>query len=255
MAAYTDPGTVKASRTAFEIIETIAREDGGRVTEVADELGLAKSTVHRHLATLEDLEYVVKDGNEYRIGFRFLKLGEQTRKRSDAYQMARKKVQKVAEQTAERAQFVVEEHGKAVYVFGATGEHAVKTNSEIGKYRPLQSMAAGKAILAALPDERVEEIIRQHGLPSMTENTITDRDELYAELDVIRERGYSISDQETLLGLRAIGVPIERPDGDVFGAFSVSGPTHRVQGDRLEESIPNILLGTANELELDMKYS
>lgn len=255
MATYTDPGTVKATRTGFKIIEMLAREDGGRVTEIAAELGLAKSTVHRHLATLDDLEYVVKDGDEYRIGFRFLELGEQTRKRSDTYQIAKKKVNKIAEQTDERAQFVVEEHGKAVYVFGETGEHAVQTNSEIGKYRPLQSMAAGKAILAFLPEARVEEIIHQHGLPALTENTITDEVELYEELEEIRKRGYSINNQETIPGLRAIGVPIECPDGGVFGAFSVSGPTHRVQGERLEETIPNILLGTANELELDMKYS
>ena len=255
MAAHTDPGTVQATGTAFDIIELLAREDGGRITEIASELGLAKSTVHRHLATLEELEYVVKEGGEYRISFRFLKLGEQTRKRTETYQMAREKVEKIADQTDERAQFVVEEHGKAVYVFGATGEHAVQTNSEIGKYRPLQSMAAGKAILAFLPEERVEEIIDRHGLPALTENTITDEDELYAELEEIRERGYSINDQETIPGLRAIGVPIECPDGGVFGALSVSGPTHRVRGERLEETIPDVLLGTANELELDMKYS
>lgn len=255
MTAYSDPGTVKATGTTFEIIETLAREDGGRVTEIAAELGLAKSTVHRHLATLEELEYVVKDGNEYRIGFRFLKLGEQTRKPTETYQMARKKVSKIAEQTDERAQFVVEEHGKAVFVFGETGAHAVQTDSEIGKFRPLQSMAAGKAILAFLSEARVEEIIRRYGLPALTENTITDADELYEELEEIRERGYSINDQETIPGLRAVGVPIEWPDGGVFGALSVSGPIHRVQGEHLKETIPNILLGTANELELDMKYS
>ncbi|WP_323173389.1 IclR family transcriptional regulator [Natrialba sp. PRR66] len=255
MATYSDPGTVKATRTTFEIIETLAEADGGQVTEIANKLGLAKSTVHRHLATLEDLEYVVKDGDMYRIGFRFLKLGEETRKCTDTYQMASQKVKKIAEQTSERAQFVVEEHGKAVYVFGETGEHAVQTNSTIGKSRPLQSMAAGKAILAHLPEERVTEIIRENGLPAMTENTITDEDELYEELAEIRERGYSINNQETIPGLRAIGVSIECPDSGVFGALSVSGPTHRVQGDRLEETIPSILLGTANELELDMKYS
>lgn len=255
MPAHTDPRTVKATRTGFEIIETLARKDGARVTEIAAELDCAKSTVHRHLATLEELEYVVRDGERYRLGFRFLKLGEHTKKRSEAFQMARRKVEKIAEQTAERAQLVVEEHGKAVFVFGETGEHAVHTDSEIGKYRPIQSMAAGKAILAFLPEERVAEIIDRHGLPSVTENTITDEAELYEELEAIRERGYSFSDQETIAGLRAVGVPIERPDGGVFGAFSVSGPTHRMQDDHLEETIPNILLGTANELELDMKYS
>lgn len=96
--------------------------------------------------------------------------------------MARQKVRKIAEQTDERAQLVVVEHGKAVHVFGETGEHAVQTNSEIGKYRPPHTMAAGKAILAFLPEERVEEIILQYGLPSLTENTITDKDELYKDL-------------------------------------------------------------------------
>lgn len=255
MGTKNEAGTVKTTGTAFRIIEALAREDGGHVTELASEIGVAKSTIHRHLSSLEDLGYVVKEGDRYRLGFRFLKLGEHTRTRSDTYQLAKQQVKNIAEQTDERAQFIVEEHGEAVYVFRETGEHAVQTDSEIGKRIPLHATAAGKAILSRLPQERVDEIIQQHGLPAMTANTITDRDELYEELEAIRDRGFSINHQENIEGLRAIGVPIEYPDGRVFGALSVSGPIHRFRGEFVEETIPNLLLGTANELELNIKYS
>ena len=255
MSMETDPGTVKTTGTAFEIIEMLAREDGGHITELSTELGLAKSTIHRHLSTLEELGYVVKEDNKYQLGFRFLKLGEYTRSRDEIYKLAKEQVQKIAERTDERAQFIVEEHGEAVYVFRETGEHAVQTDSEIGKRIPLHATAAGKAILSRLSREEVDEIIEQHGLSAMTANTNSDSDELHDELQTIRDRGFSINHQENIEGLRAIGVPIEYPDGRVFGALSVSGPIHRFRGEFVEDTIPSLLLGTANELELNIKYS
>lgn len=255
MAGNQDRGRVKTTETAFKIIELLMEWDGGRLSDVAAELDLAKSTVHRHLSTLEDLEYVTRTDGVYRTGFRFLELGEQTRTRSDAYQLARGKVEDLAEETEERSQFIAEEYGKGIYVFRETGERAVHTDSEIGKRVPIHATAAGKSILASLTDDRVEEIVERRGLAKLTEHTITDADRLWADLEEIRDRGYSINDQENTSGLRAIGVPVEYETGEPLGALSVSGPTHRFRGTLFEETLPNLLLGTANELELNIKYS
>lgn len=255
MAENGDTGTVKAVRTMFDIVEYVADCDGVTITEVADELGYAKSTVHRHFSTLTELGYLVEDANEYYEGLRFLEIGHSARVRQQGYEMAKEKVEEIAAETGERAQFIVEEHGEAVYIHRAFGEHAVRTDPGIGSRIPLHATAAGKAILANLDERRRTEIVEAIDFEPITDATITDSTSLYDELDAVRERGYSFNRQENLAGLHAVGVPVTRPDGDVIGALSVSGPSHRLQGDWFEDELPALLLGTANELELNIAHS
>ncbi|GAB3031565.1 IclR family transcriptional regulator [Natronobiforma cellulositropha] len=247
--------TVKSVETSFHIVEYLKDVDGARVTEVADALGIAKSTVHRHLVTLVEIGCVVKEGDIYDVGFRFLEFGEYAKTRKAAYAMAEEKVKELAAKTEERAQFLVEEHGQSVFVYRETGRNAVQTDPGIGKRVPIHASAAGKAILAHLPTEEVREIIDQHGLVALTEHTITDPDALFAELEEIRERGYALNNQENIDSLRAVGVPVLGNNDQVIGSLSVSGPTHRFKGQYVEREIPDLLLGTANELELNIKYS
>lgn len=249
-----DDGTLESTNMMVEILTVLRNRDGARVTEVADATGLAKSTVHRHLKSLEEHQFVVNEGDSYNVGLRFLDFGEYARSRRDVYELARPLVDDLAEETDERALFMVEEHGRAVYLYRGVGEHAVHTNSRIGTFRYLHTIAGGKAILAHLPEQRREEILDRWGLPARTANTITDRETLYAELDEIRERGVAFNDEETIDGLRAVAVPVLDPNDSVHGALSVSGPTHRIRGDWFREDIPNLLLGTANELELNLEY-
>lgn len=246
---------VKTTETSFEILETLRERDGARVTELAVHLGLAKSTVHRHLESLRDLEYVTREGDVYKIGLKFLQLGEYARNREEEYRMARSKVAELAEQTGERAQFIVEEHGNAVYVHCSRGRNAVDTDSGLGNRIPLHATAAGKAILAHMPQHQLQEYLEQNELVRLTDTTIVDETALFDALETIREREYSINDQEKTEGLRAVGVPVKRQDGRAIGALSVSGPTHRMKGDLFDHELPNLLLGTANELELNIAYS
>lgn len=248
-------GRVNTTGTVFRIVETLRELDGARVTELAEHLDVAASTAHRHLSTLHDLEYVVKDGDVYRLSFKFLRLGEHTRDRRDAYRMAKEKVSDLADETEERAQFIIEEHGQAVYVFRENGVHAVPADSGIGKRIPLHATAAGKAILAHLPDERVDEILDKRGLAAQTTHTTVDETALREELEMVQDRGYSFNKQESIEGLRAVGVVVTSENDRVLGALSVSGPTHRLKDDFFEEEVPSLLLGTANELELNIKYN
>jgi DNA-binding IclR family transcriptional regulator len=255
MKTVEDPqNKVKTTSTVFTIIESLEEGDGVRISELANELGLAKSTVHRHLATLCELEYVVKEGDEYHLGLQFLGLGEFVRNRKRSYQLAREKVEELGRETEERAQFIVEEHGLGVCVHRAIGRKAVKADLEVGKRVPMHATSAGKSILANLPSERLEAILDERGLPRYTENTITDRATLYEELEVVRSRGFGINNQEHVSGLKAVGVPVIGPEDQVIGSLSVSGPAHRMKGEWLEETLPDLLLGTANELELNIAY-
>lgn len=245
--------TVGSDRTLFGILEALVELDGATVTELAGELDVAKSTVHQHLATLFELGYVVKDGGEYNVGLRFLTIGEYAKERHPAVKLVRPMVEQLAAETGERAQFFVEEHGRGIYLHTVTGERAVQANRHTGELRHLHSSAGGKAMLARMDESTVETVLDEHGLPAETERTITDRETLFSELEATRERGYSINKEESIAGLWAIGVPVV-VDGDVVGAFSISGPRHRLENSGIDEELPRLLLATANELEIKLQY-
>jgi DNA-binding IclR family transcriptional regulator len=249
------PNMVRTTRTMFKIIEYIKGRDGTTITEIATELGYAKSTVHRHLATLTELGYAVEESDGFHVGLRFLELGQDAKTRRKGAKLAKDKVEEIANQTGERAQFLVEEHGKAVYIYRSFGEHAVRTDPGIGSRIPLHATAAGKAILADMEEAHRFEIIEQADFTPITQSTITEREQLCNELETIRERGYSFNRQENLDGLHAVGVAVTGPEDDVIGALSVSGPTHRLTVERFEEELPTLLLGAANELELNIAHS
>lgn len=248
-------GKVKSVGRSIQLVETIHEREGASLEELVTELDLARSTVHNHLKTLYDLGYLVKEDEVYQIGTRFLQLGEYSRTRRQEYTMAAQVVTELTEETEERAQFVIEEHGQGVFLYRESGSRAVETNSGTGKRMYLHATAAGKAILMSLPDSRVREILDQWGLPEVTEHTITDEATLFDELERSRERGYTLNEQENIDGLCAVGVPVKTGENEVIGALSISMPAHRFNDERIESDLSNLLLGTANELELNIIYS
>lgn len=249
-----DWSRVKTTERTFDIIELLEEINGADLTTIANELDLAKSTVHRHIGTLQERGYVVQEDSEFQIGLRFAKLGNYSQKRKEAFAQAKSKVEELADETGERVQFVVEEHGYAVYAYVAHGKNAVKTDPGPGSRIPIHMAAAGKAILAHLPREQVQEIINQRGLPEATEHTITNSKDLWEELEEINERGLAFNRQEAIEGLFAIGAPVQGPDREVIGALSISGPTHRMKGN-VDNGLAELLLGTTNELKLNISYA
>ncbi len=245
---------IQSINRMFRIVETLVEMDGARVCDLADELGMAQSTAHRYLTTLYRNECVVREDGEYHVGLRFLDIGGYARTRKDVYATVQPKIISLAEETQERAQFFVEEHGKIIYVHRVTGANGVDADSRLGRRLPITATAAGKVILAHLPDDRVAEILDDHGFPDLTENTITDREAFLEHLETVRERGYGLNDEEYIKGLRVVSVPVMDPGGDVVGAISVSGPTYRLDDGRFTETLPKKIKATANEIELELAY-
>jgi len=245
---------IKSVQSTFRIINKLKELDGATISELTDELDLVKSTIHCHIATLRDEGYVMKEGNEYVLSHYFLEIGSYTRTQSDLYQHGRPKIDDLAEETKESSWLVAEQHGKGIYLYNSAGERSVKTLSRIGLLSDLHVTAAGKCILAYSSEEKVDRVIEEHGLPRMTENTITDREELYQELEVVREQGYSLNREESLKGIHAVGSPVIDADGSVVGAISVSGPANRLIGERFESELPMKIRGIANEIELNIAH-
>jgi len=246
--------SVAATETSFEIIEALIELDGAGTTEIADHTGTTKSTVYNHLQTLLNRDYIVKKNGTYDVGLKFLRVGEYARSRHDIAQVGPDEIDKLAEKTNEMANLVVEEHGQGVFLYRAKGSDAVHMDTHTGKRLPLHTTAFGKAILAHLPEERVESIIEQHGLSEHTKHTITDREPLYDELEVIRDEGYAFDREERLKGLRCVAAPIVDDEGRAIGATSVSGPKDRLRDERFEEEFPKLVRASANVIEINMTF-
>lgn len=248
-------GTVKSDETLIAIVDALQERDGGRVTEIADTVGVSKSTAHRHLTTLHAHRLVTKQDGVYELGLRFLDIGGYVRDQSPVYKRIKPTLQNVAEETGEFVGFLVEQDGLGVYLYSEMGSEGVQNDVRVGRHVHLHQSAAGKAILGFLPREYAEQIVNEYGLPARTTETITDRATLFEELDVVRERGYAFARGDHTEGLWAIGVPVHDRDENVAGGLLIAGPTHRMQGDWFENELPRYLKGAVKEFELNMSFS
>jgi DNA-binding IclR family transcriptional regulator len=239
---------------AVAVLRALQRPGGAGVTELADELGLAKSTVHNYLVTLVDEELVVRDGDGYRLGLGCLALGGYARDTTRLFELAREPVEDLATEAGELGVLAVEEHGYSVYVYRTGGSRAVTLDTRLGTRRPMHCTATGKTMLAHLPPERVETIVDRHGLERRTGNTITDREALLDELAEIRDRGYGVDDEELIAGVRAVAAPVVPEGEELLGTVAVTGPTSRVSGDRFRATMPELVTRVARLVEINAEY-
>lgn len=245
---------VRTSEKTLRIIEALKERDETRLTDLADHLDMGASVVHNHLSTLEEHGYVLRDDDQYRLGLKFLELGGYTRNQEELYKVAEPEIERLAEETGELVNLMTEDRGLGVYLKRSKGTDAVDLDTYAGMRVHLQTTALGKAILAYTPGERVDEIVEYHGLPRVTERTITDRDELDEALERVRERGYAHDDGERLQGLRCVAAPIKNDENLAIGAISISAPANRLKNHQFEEEFPEMIQGAANVVELNLKY-
>lgn len=250
---------VETTQLSLDILDIVAERDGVRLRDVMTEVDVAKSTAHKHLTTLRENGFLVKHGETYDVGLKFLNLGERARSRWPGYTHIEEAIAELTELTEEECDFVAPDRGRIITIAesyhkwakyeGKDGGSSKKYRARMGSYYHMHATASGLAILATYPKPRVEAIIDRWGLPARTEHTITTREELYDELDRIRKRGIAFDSQGYTEGMRSVGKAVYGPGDRVIGALSVSGPTYRIDGAVLDEEIPNVLNEVAAELE------
>lgn len=246
---------IKAVEVAFEILSELKARDGARIVELAETLDRSQPTVHTYLDTLRGLGFVDKDGHEYSVGLQFLPMGEFARNREELYLSGRNEVESLATETGEYVHLIAAHGGRQIKIYEDYGDNAVATEHHIRRreFRQfLHRSAAGKSILAAYPADRVDEIIDRHGLEGATENTITDRESLLDELDLIRDQGYATNDQELTSGLRSVAASIVGPQNKVRGAISISAPLERCRNDEFHHTFPELVRESSNVVQINI---
>jgi DNA-binding IclR family transcriptional regulator len=216
---------VKSADRALDIFELLAAEPGGlTISEISDRLGFARSSTHGLVHTLLDRDYVsAADGGRFHLGVRLIQLGLNVADRLELRAVAHAHLEQLVESTQDTALLVVPSDGDLLYVDKVISDaRDVRTDPRMSMNRPLHCSSLGKALLAAHEDDFVLSTIGERGLPAATDFSITDPDQLLADLAETRRRGYSTDRQEAVLGVWCVGAPVRDHTGRVAAAISVS---------------------------------
>jgi DNA-binding IclR family transcriptional regulator len=204
------------------------------LTDLSEHLDLPKSTLHRFLCSLEAHGILRQDeaSKQWHLGYRLLVWGSLAQKSTALQDVARPIMRDLTAETGETTLLTVYQTQEVICVEKVESSHPVRLALEVGVRRPPNAGASSKALMAFLPEEEIDKIVRSQGLPKLCVNTITDRDELNAELKRIREQGYAQSLEETDLGAWGVATPIRGWEGEVIAAIGLAGPILRF-GDEL----------------------
>jgi len=255
MADQSESGSrrLQSVEQAFAVMAFLDEAEGATLSETAEALDMPPSTAHIHLGTLVETGYVVRKGKVYDCSFRFLERGGRMRDEMALFQAAKPEIDDLQEQTDEHTNITVEEDGYSVQLYKSHSQQSIDDDAPLGDHLYLHTTATGKAILSELSTETVEGILGKRGMPARTDDTITDRETLFEELETIRERDYSINRGEHFPGVAAIGTAIVSEPDDAIGAISISGPLSRMGPERVEEDLAPALMNKKNIIELKLK--
>jgi DNA-binding IclR family transcriptional regulator len=206
------------------------------VTELARRLGLHKSTASRLLATLEKRGLVEQDeeSGKYRLGLVVIRLAERAESTLDLRALAMPELDRLARTTRETTGLGVMDGDRMLTVAQADGPNLVAMGDWTGRGAPLHSVAAGKILMAAMPERDVLRLVRR-GLDRFTDKTITELEPLLEELARVRRRGYATAFGEYETTLNAVAAPVHDARGQVIAALDVWGPAYRVTPRRVPE--------------------
>ena len=249
--------TVQSVERAAKILKSFSLEKPERgVSELGRELGLHKSTISRLMSTLEREGLLSRDleTERYRLGVDLIGLAAQVVSHLDLRQVAEPSLRQLAEESQETVNLSVLDAGEVINLEQfVPPARRIKSFGWVGRRTPPHCTAAGKVLLAYLPQDQVEQILPASP-ECLTPQTIADRDELLQILAQTRQRGYAIAQEELEAGLNAVAAPIFDHTGQVPAAACVSGPSYRVT-PALFDVLADQLIETAAEISRRLGYN
>ncbi len=231
-----DAGLVRSLDRALALLDALAAAPAGLgLVDLSRRVGIAKSTAHRLISTLEHRGFVVRrpDDGRYLPGLKLLASPKTASWLHGA-------LEELARHCGESVNLGVLHGVEVVYIDRVESQHALRWGLEIGSHVPAYCSGMGKAILAELPPHIRGHLLDTMILRPLTPHSITDRAALEEELRRVHTQGYAIDDEEYMEGVRCIAAPVRR-GGAVAGAVSIAGPTLRFTRESALEQLPALL--------------
>lgn len=231
-------GQVRSITRAVSVLRALADSaDGLTLSETAAAAGLAASTAHRMLTTLESERFVRFDAATgcWHVGVGAFTVGAAFARTRDVIVLARPYMRRLMETTGETANIFLESGGEMVCMAQVESRHQMRALTRVGGRVKMHWSAAGKAMLAHMRPEHARRILAEQGMPAATPRTRTDPEALFAELERVRASGVAVDDEEHAEGLRCVAGAVLNETGAPVAAISVSGPKSRLGDERLRQ--------------------
>ncbi|MFZ5945330.1 MAG: IclR family transcriptional regulator [Bacillota bacterium] len=250
-------GQIQSLDRAFTLIDIIANANEPlSLKTITNMANLPKPTVYRMLSSLETWGYLEQDQNNYyKLGTKFLLLGSKVHESLEIQKIARPFLQELNNETNETVFLGVLDKGRSLYLDKLDSTHTVRLVSRIGSRNYLHSTGLGKCLLLGLSKQQITEITEQHGMPAMTENTITNLEDLLKYIEKYKEEGYAIDNLENEEGVRCVAAPVRDYQGQVIAAVSISGPAQRITDDAISTKLLPALIKTTTKISRRLGYS
>ena len=221
----------------LEILEVLAGEEAELTFALLKNiLNIPGPSLWRILNVLRDSGYVIYDPerHSYRLGFKFLYMGNILLNRIGFRSEARDTLKKLVSLTEETAELSARFKDELILLDQVESPRAVRLYSRIGSTYPyFHATAPGKVYLAHMTEEKLQRVMTRIGLPSITEFTHTDFTLLKKELKKIRSQGYAVDNQEMRLGIFRIASPVFDEAGRIIACLGVAGPSFRLDQDHV----------------------
>jgi IclR family transcriptional regulator, KDG regulon repressor len=245
--------SVAKALTILKLFKTNKTKWG--VTEIARELDMQKSTVYRLLTTMQEFGFVRKneDGSAYSLGLSLFELGSVVSNNFNFRDIAVSYMHKLAEQCGETVHLGIFSDHEVISIEAVETQSSLKSTVIVGERAPLYCTGIGKSLLAFLPGNEREQIIKNIHFEKFTEQTIVDPQKLAEELKLIRKRGFAVDNEEHDLGIICVGAPIFDFSGAVLGSLSISGPSVRITPEQMPRYI-ELVLTTAKAVSRDLGH-
>ena len=230
---------IQAIERAVAILNAFTMDDPELgVTELAERVGLHKSTVHRFMVNLDAAGLVERNprSGRYRLGLHIFELGGLVMQQMNLWDEALPFLESLVRDTGETGHLAVLDGGEAIYIERVEARRALRVPSAIGRGYPAHATNLGKVLLADLPRERVAEIVAERGLAVLhPQHDHRPRPSWRPSSSASASRGYAVDDEEYDEGLRCIGAGVRDHSGHVVSALGIGGPVTRITPERVEE--------------------
>ncbi len=242
---------VQTIERASSILDILGQSSQGiSIRELSAKLKLPKGTTHRLLSSLSYFGFVRQDPKtrDYFLGFKLVDLGQLLLSQLDLRKEAEPFLRDLAERTKETVHLVFLDRNEIVYIDKLETDQnpsGLRMASRVGLRNPAHSCAVGKVLLADLPEEALNNIIKEKGLPKRTENTIANPTQLKEHLNIVRAQGYAVDDEENEKGIRCVAAALRNEVGRAVAAISISGPAFRITKKVIQESLKREMMETA----------
>ena len=221
------------------IIEELGRVSGGvALGDLSGRVGLHKSTVHRLLTCLAAMGYVTQDSftGRYRLSLKLFEVAGRAVNSLDIVSAAKPHLDRLSATCGEAVHLVIRDGVDMIYVYKVDANvNSIRMSSSVGLRIPMYCTGVGKAVLAGCSQEEVRQIWDASDIRSLTPSTITDLTALQEQLELVRQRGYAVDDEENEPGVRCVAVALPQMLGGPPAAYSISAPSMRMRDEQIRQ--------------------